>query len=121
VSDQIFLSAMEFAGRHGVSDDERADEQLIEVDIELDVDLRAAGRSDDLVDTVNYSTVFEICRARVEDHSYRLLEAIGEAICGDVLAADLRVERVVVTVRKPGVPIDGVLEHAGVRLERSRS
>jgi 7,8-dihydroneopterin aldolase/epimerase/oxygenase len=121
VSDRIFLSAMEFAGRHGVSDDERADEQLIEVDIELDVDLSAAGRSDDLADTVNYSTVFEICRARVEDHTYRLLEAIGEAICADILAADPRVERVAVTVRKPGVPIDGVLEHAGVRLERSRS
>jgi len=121
LTDQIFLRAMEFTGRHGVFDEERADEQLIEVDIELDVDLRPAGRSDELTDTVNYAAIFELCRARVEEHTYHLLEAIGENICSDVIASDPRVDRVVVTVRKPGVPIDGVLDHAGVRLERTRS
>jgi len=112
---------MEFEGRHGVSDDERADPQVIELDIELDLDLRPAGISDDLVQTVNYSEIFELCRAQVEDHSYHLLEAIGEAVARDVLAHDKRIERVTVMVRKPGVPIDGVLDHAGVRLERERS
>ena len=62
MSDQIFLRAMEFTGRHGVSDDERADEQLIEVDIVLDVDLRAAGRSDDLADTVSSQGVLALIR-----------------------------------------------------------
>ena len=66
-------------------------------------------------------TVFEICRAQVEDHSYQLLEAIGESDLPRRACRDQRIERVTVTVRKPGVPIDGVLEHAGVRLERSRS
>jgi len=121
LSDQIFLRAMEFAGRHGVSDEERADEQLIEMDIDVDVDLRAAGRSDDLTDTVSYAAIFELCRARVEEHSYHLLEALGEQVCSDVMASDPRIDRVVVTVRKPGVPIDGVLDHAGIRLERKRS
>ena len=36
MTDQIFLRAMEFEGHHGVSDEERADAQVIEVDIELD-------------------------------------------------------------------------------------
>ena len=121
MSDQILLRAMEFAGHHGVSDEERADEQMIEVDIELQLDLRPAGSSDDLTQTVNYSRIFEICRAQVEDHSYKLLEGIGENICRDVLAFDQRIERVTVEVRKPGVPIEGVLENAGIRLERSRA
>lgn len=121
MSDQIFLRAMEFAGHHGVSDEERADAQAIEVDIELQLDLRPAGISDELAQTVNYSRIFELCRAQVEDHSYKLLEGIGENICRDVLASDGRIECVTVEVRKPGVPIDGVLEHAGVRLDRSRS
>jgi dihydroneopterin aldolase len=120
MSDQILLRAMEFAGHHGVSDEERADAQVIEVDIELQLDLRPAGTSDDLAQTVNYSRVFDICRAQVEDHSYKLLEGIGESICRDVLGFDQRIERVVVEVRKPGVPIDGVLEHAAIRLERAR-
>jgi dihydroneopterin aldolase len=121
MTDSIFLKSMEFAGHHGVSDDERADAQVIELDIELRLDLRAAGTSDDLAKTVNYSGIFELCRAQVEDHSHLLLEAIGEAIATDVLASDARIDSVVVTVRKPGVPIDGVLDHAGVRLERSRA
>ncbi len=120
MSDQIFLRQMEFAGHHGVSDEERADEQVIEMDLEYELDLRPAGTGDDLKDTVSYSDVFEICRAQVEDYSYHVLEALGEAVARDVLAADGRINRVVVTVRKPGVPIDGVLEHAGVRLERPR-
>jgi dihydroneopterin aldolase len=121
MSDTIFLSGMEFDGRHGQSDEERADEQVIEVDVEVAVDLRPAGTSDDLTQTINYADVFEICRAQVEEHSYHLLEAIAEHICADVLALDARVQRVAAIVRKPGVPIDGVLEHAGVRIERSPS
>ena len=52
MSDTIFLRAMEFEGRHGVSDEERADAQVIEVDIEYELDLRPAGTSDDLAQTV---------------------------------------------------------------------
>lgn len=121
MSDQIVLRAMEFEGRHGVSQEERADPQVIELDVELELDLRPAGTSDDLAKTVNYADIFELCRAQVEDHSYQLLEAIGEAVARDVLAHDARIEHVAVTVRKPGVPIDGVLDYAAVRLERSRS
>ena len=121
MSDQVFLRGMEFEGRHGVSEEERADAQVIELDIDLDLDLRPAGTSDDLDKTANYSRVFEICRAQVEEHSYKLLEALGEQIAADVLSAFAAVERVTVTVRKPGVPIDGVLDHAGVRLERTRA
>src|SRR3954454_2054390 len=120
MTDTIFLRAMEFAGHHGVSDEERSDPQLIELDLEYDLDLRAAGTSDDLGQTVSYSDVFEICRAQVEDHTYHLLEAIGEAIARDVLAADPRIVRVRGEVRKPDVPIAGLPEPAGIRLERSR-
>ena len=121
MSDAIFVRGMEFAGHHGVSDEERAEPQVIEVDVELHLDLRPAGSSDDLAQTVNYSTVYEMCRAQVEDNSYRLLEAIGEAIARDVLGSDERIARVIVAVRKPGVPIDGVLDHAGIRIERERA
>lgn len=121
MNDRIFLRNMEFVGRHGVSDEERSEPQVIEVDVELSADLREAGTHDDLALTVNYSEVFRICRAQVEDRSYKLLEAIAEAIATDVLTAYDRVGAVAVTVRKPGVPIDGVLDHAGVRIERTRS
>ena len=121
MSDAIYLRGMEFEGRHGVGEDERSLPQTIELDVEITADLRTAGESDDLEKTINYSTVFELCRARVEEHSYHLLEALGEAICSDILGRFPSARSATVDVRKPGVPIDGVLDYAGVRIERERA
>jgi dihydroneopterin aldolase len=120
VSDRIFLRNMEFMGRHGVSDEERSEEQLIEVDIEMTVDLRAAGAADDLDQTVDYGEVFERCRMIVEQRTFKLLEGIAEAAAADLLSTYPRITAVVVRVSKPGVPIDGVLEAAGVEVTRER-
>ena len=120
MSDRILLRAMAFEGRHGVSEEERAEPQLIEVDVEIESDLRPAGTSDELARTINYSDVFKICRAQVETRSYLLLEAIAENVAADILDRFGQATNVIVTVRKPGVPIDGVLEYAGVTIERSR-
>jgi len=120
VSDTVYLRNMEFEGSHGVSDDERADPQVIEMDVEYSLDLREAGTHDDLAATVSYSDVFELCRRQVEESSYHLLEAIAEHTATDILATFDRIQAVTVWVRKPGVPIDGVLDHAGVKVERSR-
>jgi dihydroneopterin aldolase len=120
VSDAIYLRAMEFEGSHGVGDDERSEPQTIELDVEVRTNLAAAGGSDDLAQTIDYSALFEICRIRAEEHSYHLLEALGEAVASDILDRFPAAQSVVVDVRKPGVPIDGVLDHAGVRIERSR-
>src|SRR5688500_15104056 len=111
---------MQFAGRHGVSEEERSAPQAIEVDVEMRLDLAAAGKSDDLEQTVDYSSAFDRCRVIVEEQSFHLVEGIAEAIATDLLAVFARIESVLVRVRKPGVPIDGVLEYAGVEIERSR-
>ena len=120
MSDRVFVRGMAFEGRHGVSEEERAEPQVIELDIEVATDLRPAGTRDDLALTIDYAEVFEVCRAQVEQRSYRLLEAIGEAVAADVLRLFPAAAGVTVTVRKPGVPIDGVVEDAGITIERSR-
>ena len=119
--DRIVLHAMEFEGRHGVGDEERAVLQSFELDVELTLDLREAGKSDDLEQTVDYSTVFERCRAIVEERSFHLVEGIAEAVAADLLSGFPRIESVLVRVRKPGVPIDGVLDYAAIEIERPRS
>jgi 7,8-dihydroneopterin aldolase/epimerase/oxygenase len=121
MTDRILLAGMEFFGRHGVSDAERAEPQQIDVDVELEVELASAGTSDDLADTVNYSRVFDACREIVEERSFKLLEAIAEAIAARVLADFPPVAAITVRVRKPGVPIDGRLDYAGVAIERRRA
>jgi len=120
VTDRIVLAGMLFLGRHGVSDEERADEQEIEVDVALELDLSPGGTSDDLAQTVNYSSVFKACRDIVEGQSFHLLEAIADAVANRLLRDFAAVDAVTVTVRKPGVPIDGRLDYAGVEINRRR-
>ena len=121
MSDHIYLANMTFEVHIGAGDGERADEQPIEVDVDLTVNLKPAGESDDLEKTVDYGAVFRLCQQVAEGRPYRLLEALAERLATEILAVESAVQGVVVTVRKPGVPIDGVLEYAGVRIERTRS
>lgn len=119
--DHIYLANMEFECHIGAGDGERAELQTIEMDLDMTLDLKAAGEADDLAQTADYGAVFELCRHVAEEHEYHLLEGLAEHVAHELLKKQPLVQGVVVTVRKPGAPIDGVLDHAGVRIERSRT
>lgn len=120
MTDRILLGAMAFEGRHGVGADEKARPQPFEVDVELGLDLRAAGTGDDLAATVDYGAVFEVARRIVEMTTHDLVEAIAESIAREVLEGWPSVDEVVVRVRKMRPPIDGRLAWAGVEIRRRR-
>jgi dihydroneopterin aldolase len=123
VRDRVYLTNMVFPGRHGVGDQERASAQPFEIDVEVVRDLAPAGRADDLSLTVDYGEVFRICRAVVEGPSKHLLESLAEEIAERVLALgpEPGASEVVVRVRKPAVPLAGMLDHAGVEIVRRRN
>jgi dihydroneopterin aldolase len=121
MSDWIHLQGMVFEGRHGVSDEERELAQPIEVDAEMSLDLGPAGMSDDLARTVDYGDAFDVCRDVVENRSFHLLEGIAEAIATELLARFELLEEVRVKVKKPGVPRRGIIDHAGVSVDRRRT
>ena len=121
ISDEILLEGMRFYAYHGVNPEERALGQRFTVDVVLVVDLRRAGRSDDLADTVSYSAVYKVVRGIVEGEPRQLIEAVAEDISAAILTEFPLLVRVIVTVRKPEVPMKGsMLEAAGVRITRSR-
>jgi 7,8-dihydroneopterin aldolase/epimerase/oxygenase len=119
--DRIVLAGMTFLARHGVNDWEKVEPQRFEVDVELALDVRAASMSDDLAQTVDYRGVHEAVRSVVEGESVDLIETLAERIARDVLAADARIDTVVVRVRKPDVDLGGQLEYAGVEIRRGRA
>ena len=120
MTDHIYLSNMSFECHIGAGGGERAELQTIEMDVDLSLDLRDAGEADDLARTADYGAVFELCSSAAQEAQYHLLEGLAERVARLILAAQPQVESVAVSVRKPGVPIDGVLDYAGVRIERSR-
>ena len=120
MTDRVALTNMRFDGKHGVLEHEQITAQPFEVDVELVLDLRPAGRSDDLSLTVDYRDVFRICRDAVEGPSFRLIEALAETIAARILAefAPAGVSEVVVRVRKPKVALPGRLDAASVEIRR---
>ena len=117
--DKIILKNMAFRGRHGVHLAERELGQRFEIDVELHLDLSQAMASDALTDTVDYSKAYKVVREEVEDHQYQLLEALAGAILRRLLA-DLPVRGALVRVRKPQVPLNGILAYAAVEIQRRR-
>jgi 7,8-dihydroneopterin aldolase/epimerase/oxygenase len=120
VTDRIVLQNMVFQGRHGVVEKEQRETQPFQVDVELLLNLQPAAVEDDLAKSVDYGQVFDVVRQIVESTSFRLLEALAEAIAHELLV-DFPVNEVGVRVRKPQAPIDGTLDYAGVEIWRERS
>src|SRR5215218_4817463 len=120
-TDRIILEGMRFFGYHGTLPAERSLGQPFVVDIELGCDLRAAGRSDDLAQTVDYSEVYQQARAIVEGEPVNLTETLAERIAATVLQRHARVQVVRVKVAKPHVRLgDTVLISSAVEIARHR-
>ena len=114
--DRLLLEGMEFYGYHGEIDAERNLGGRIAVDVAIEADLAAAGRSDSVEDTLDYLRCFQLVREVVENRQYRLLEALAQAIADQLLAIP-RAEAVSVRVAKQP-PVRGAFERFAVTIER---
>lgn len=117
--DVIELRGLRVLGRHGCLPEEQERDQPFEVDLDVVVDLSAAGRSDDLTDTLDYAAVVSAAAGVVAGAPSALLERVAERIAEAVLD-DARVDAVTVAVRKLRPPVPADLATAGVRITRSR-
>lgn len=115
--DRIYISGLREMGVHGVLPEEQVRPQPFQVDVELIVDVAAAGESDDLEDTVDYSAVCEAVSRVVTSEQYRLLERLATRIA-EVCRADPRVVGAVVEVRKLHPPVRALVDYVAVRVER---
>ena len=119
MTDRILLHNMRFEATHGYHEFEQHIAQPFEVDIELRLNLQPAGIDDDLTKTIDYGRVYEIVKRVMESTTYRLLEALAEAISHEILAV-FDVLEVGVRIRKPAVKLGGPLDYAAVEIWRRR-
>jgi dihydroneopterin aldolase len=119
--DRILLEGMVFYGRHGTLPPERELGQPFVVDVELRLDLRPAGLSDDLTRTVDYGEVHRRTREIVEGPPVNLTETVAERIAAVILEDHPAVEATRVKVAKPHVRLgDTVLAGSAVDIFRRR-
>jgi dihydroneopterin aldolase len=118
VKDVILLQGIQVPAALGVTAAERRSRRPVLLDLEVQSDLRRAGRSDRIGDTLHYKRIFELVEDVANSHEHKLVEALADRIARAVLEK-FEAEAVTITVRKP-TPIAGVLQYAGVRIRRTR-
>jgi FolB domain-containing protein len=115
--DRIFLRDLNLACTIGVNDWEREIQQPVKIDLDLHADLREAGRSDDLRQTVDYKEIRDRVEKIVTESRYFLIEALAQRIADACLEHDV-VKSVRVSLEKPGAL--RATRTVGVELMRSR-
>ncbi len=103
----------------GINPEEQENRQDVLLTIGLTCDCREAGRSDDIERTVNYRTLTKAVIRHVEERRFKLVEGLAEQVASLCFQQDARIERVRVTIRKPGAL--RFARSVGVTIERDRS
>ena len=99
--DQIHIKDLVVRGIIGINPDERVNRQDVLVNVTMWADTSKAAVSDDIVDAVNYKTITKRIIAHIEDGEPMLVERLVQEVA-DICLDDERVEKVEVTVEKPG-------------------
>lgn len=98
--DRIRLRGLRFYGHHGVTPEEREVGQWYRADVDLYLDLRSAGATDDLKATVDYGAVARRVLQVGSEERFALIEALADRIAGLLLREYPSVQSVRVSVRK---------------------
>ena len=85
----------------GINPEERIKQQDVNLRLVLHADLRQAGRTDDIEDTINYKAVKVAVRELVEGSSFQLIETLAHEVARLCLG-DPRVEQADIRLEKPG-------------------
>lgn len=99
--DQIYIRDFALRCIIGLYPEERTNKQDVIINVTMGTDLNAAGKSDDLNDTVDYKTIKLNILSFVENSSFNLIESLAEGIA-TICLKDAKVQSATVTIDKPG-------------------
>ncbi|CAJ1881905.1 unnamed protein product [Sphenostylis stenocarpa] len=119
--DKLILRGLSFHGYHGAKPEERKLGQKFLVDIDAWMDLRAAGKTDHLSDTVSYTAIYDIAKEVIEGSPHNLLESVAQKIAITTLTNHKEIFTVRVKLGKPHVAVIGPVDYLGVEIVRRRS
>jgi len=99
--DRILISDLLVRCIIGVRDEERRDKQDVLINLSLLADLRKAGMSDQLEDSVDYRALNKQILRMAESSQFHLVEALAQSVA-DICLGHPSVQEATVRVEKPG-------------------
>jgi 7,8-dihydroneopterin aldolase/epimerase/oxygenase len=118
--DSIHITGIRCYGYIGHLPEERVLGQWFEVDLTLETDLVAAGKSDRLEDTLDYRQMIATVDRLVKIAKVSLIESLAQTIA-DAILEDDRVHQIRVKVTKPTAPIPYFTGKVAVEIVRSKT
>ncbi|UJL46512.1 dihydroneopterin aldolase [Virgibacillus sp. NKC19-16] len=119
--DKIMLNTMQFYGFHGLLPEENKLGQRFNVDVELFMDLKRPGKTDDMNDSIHYGQVYELIKEIAEGEAKHLIEAVAETIAEALLTSFELLTACTVKVTKPDPPIPGHYQSVAVEIFREKT
>jgi dihydroneopterin aldolase len=99
--DRVFIQDLRVETVIGIFDWEREIKQAVSVDLEMAFDIRRAGRSDSIDDTLDYKAVAKCLIRLIEQSEFQLVEALAER-CAETVLAEFPVPWLRLRLSKPG-------------------
>tara|TARA_B110000305_G_scaffold74717_1_gene83832 strand:- start:68 stop:415 length:348 start_codon:yes stop_codon:yes gene_type:complete len=84
MSNYIFLHGLQIKTKIGVPDFEREQYQNLHIDIDIELNKHSPFDSDDIDETLDYAEIEKIIVTIGDNHSYKLLESLGEEIVSTI-------------------------------------
>ncbi|NOH80245.1 bifunctional dihydroneopterin aldolase/7,8-dihydroneopterin epimerase [Vibrio sp. RE86] len=113
--DKVFIEQLEVITIIGVYDWEQEIKQKLVLDIEMAHDNRPAGKSDDVVDALDYSQVSQAVLDHIEGGRFLLVERVAEEIA-ELIMTKFSVPWIKIRLTKPGAVAQA--KGVGVVIER---
>lgn len=115
----ITLKNMEFHAFHGCLEHEQQLGNTFLVTVKIDVDTSLACRTDDLHDTLNYVSVYNIVKKQMLTPA-KLIEHLAQNILDNIFAGFPHINYIWISVSKLNPPLGGKVESVSVELEKNR-
>ncbi|MEN1966438.1 dihydroneopterin aldolase [Lentibacillus sp. N15] len=119
--DKIIIKQMAFYGYHGLFPEENKLGQRFLVDVELFMDLKKPGVSDQMDDSIDYGRVYGMIKDILEGEPKNLIEAVAEQVADKMLQSFMLLSACTVKVVKPDPPIPGHYQSVAVEIFREKT
>ena len=111
----ISLSNIVVYGFHGVHLEEKTLGQRFEIDLEYRLENPPLPWIDEVSATVSYVSAHDIVSRVCAEKSFNLIETLANRIIEEMQSL-FSIDLIVVRIRKPSVPIQGILDHVEVEV-----
>ena len=117
-NDFIKVTNMEVFAYHGVLEEEKKNGQDFYLNAKVYVDMRKAGLTDQLEDTINYDSVCIFLAEVFAEKQFDTIEAAAEYTLQEIIVNFPTIEAMELEVRKPHAPLTYVPEDISVTIYR---